>query len=195
MTITTAKGMRTNWDDARTATLAKLWAEGLSASSIASRLGDVTRNAVIGKAHRLGLSGRRTPSEAKTGNGGRRSSRGVTAKAGERPQSPKLVRGALALKPAVKAAPAPKPRLVVVPSHETELEPETLRVVLLDLKDHMCRWPVGDPKEADFRFCGRRRVEDRPYCACHACMANRKNKTKVQISTRIRTESIPKMGG
>jgi GcrA cell cycle regulator len=183
MTITTVKGMRINWDDARTAALTRLWAEGLSASSIASRLGGVTRNAVIGKAHRLGLSGRRTPSEAKAENGGRRSGQGVTATAGERPQSPKPpVRGASPLRPAVKAAPAPAPRLAAAPSPEPE--PETLRVVLLELKDHMCRWPVGDPREADFRFCGRRRVEDRPYCACHLRAGYRKPGQKHKSTAR-----------
>src|SRR5512134_1496608 len=54
------------WTDERVELLKKLWAEGLSASQIASRLGGVTRNAVIGKVHRLGLSGRATPTRMKT---------------------------------------------------------------------------------------------------------------------------------
>src|ERR1700759_4674987 len=87
------------WDDERVATLKKLWLEGLSASQIAKQLGGVTRNAVIGKVHRLGLSGRAAPSKpARNVFKGPRPGRPAQA-----PSPPRRVAEPLAL----QAAPAP----------------------------------------------------------------------------------------
>ncbi len=100
------------WTEERVERLKELWSQGMSASEIAQMLGDVTRNAVIGKAHRLGLSGRPSPI--------RKKSKGVT---------------------------------------------------ILDLTERMCKWPIGDPKHADFRFCGKPSVPGMPYCPEHCAMA------------------------
>ena len=139
-----------SWTDERVTTLKKLWLEGLSASQIAKQLGGVTRNAVIGKVHRLGLSGRATPSQP---------SRPVF-----RAQRPR---------PAVVAPPAPRrePLMrapVPVPSPVLDL-PGTATV--LTLGAHMCKWPIGDPSSDEFSFCGRRAGQDGPYCIEHARVA------------------------
>ncbi|MBS0297451.1 MAG: GcrA cell cycle regulator [Proteobacteria bacterium] len=138
------------WTDERVSTLKKLWLEGLSASQIAKQLGGVTRNAVIGKVHRLGLSGRAAPSQP---------SRPVF-----RPARPR---------PAVAAQPAPRREPVVrpaapVPAPVLDL-PGTATV--LTLGAHMCKWPIGDPSTDDFSFCGRRSGGEGPYCVEHSRVA------------------------
>jgi GcrA cell cycle regulator len=100
------------WTEERVERLKELWSQGMSASEIAQILGDVTRNAVIGKAHRLGLSGRPSPI--------RKKSKGVT---------------------------------------------------ILDLTERMCKWPIGDPKHPDFRFCGKPSIPGMPYCGEHCAVA------------------------
>ena len=169
MIMTPQQKSGSRWSNERIELLIRLWGEGLSASLIAARLGDVTRNSVIGKVHRLGLSGRATKSTSK----GRRAE-----KTAPQPQPKTRTRipccavdGALALKPVAKPEPAPRPLLTVVARPEEE--PATPGVTILELKEHMCRWPEGDPKTPDFRFCGRSRVDDRPYCARHARLVAR----------------------
>ncbi len=127
------------WTDERVEHLKKLWAEGLSASQIARVLGEVTRNAVIGKVHRLGLSGRATPARA------------------ERPRYAKSPRRMIA-----------KPALAPLPVFE-EPEPEPGEwTTVMTLKEHMCKWPIGNPGETNFRFCGRRSGDGASYCTEHA---------------------------
>jgi GcrA cell cycle regulator len=138
------------WTDDRVSTLKKLWLEGLSASQIAKQLGGVTRNAVIGKVHRLGLSGRAAPSQ---------------------PQRP-------AFKPqrlARPAPPAPQPirRMATAPTPPVEpvhrIEGPGSATVLT-LGAHMCKWPIGDPSSEEFTFCGGR-VAQGVYCKTHAELA------------------------
>jgi len=152
--------------DDRGEVLTKLWAEGLSASQIANRLGGVTRNAVIGKVHRLGLSGRTTTSRAKTARTRRR-----PAHTGNRAARPRLrTHGNTALKPAydldseedLELLPAAIPELVI-PLHE--------RASILTLDETICRWPIGDPGDEDFHFCGRHSDAATPYCDYHSRIA------------------------
>ena len=138
------------WTDERVTTLKKLWLEGLSASQIAKQLGAVTRNAVIGKVHRLGLSGRAAPSQP---------SRPVF-----RPQRP---RPAAAVQQAPRREPAPR-SVAPAPSPVLDL-PGTATV--LTLGAHMCKWPIGDPSTDGFSFCGRRAGDEGPYCIEHARVA------------------------
>ena len=148
------------WTDERVEQLKKLWSEGLSASQIAKQLGGVTRNAVIGKVHRLGLSGRATPSRP-----ARRTvkpSRPRTAT----PAATAPAARAAAVHPAATAAPAPTPAPVepaVLPSGEF--------ATVLTLRDSMCKWPIGDPAQAEFRFCGRKTTGGNAYCEAHSSMA------------------------
>jgi len=150
------------WTDERVELLKKLWAEGLSASQIAGRLGGVTRNAVIGKVHRLGLSGRATSSRSSAP----RPRRSHAPRPHRAPSLTFGTRGNAALKASYEAeyelSPAPLEELVI-PLHE--------RASIQTLKETMCRWPIGDPAEEDFHFCGRKKFGTMPYCEHHARMA------------------------
>lgn len=140
------------WTDERVEMLTKLWSEGLSASQIAKKLGGVTRNAVIGKVHRLGLSGRATPS---------RPPRRAVSISRPRPavRPPKPAGAPAAKRPAV----AP----IRQPVNPAPL-PNGDFATVLTLSDHICRWPIGDPSDPDFRFCGRKAKPGSPYCEAHA---------------------------
>jgi GcrA cell cycle regulator len=150
------------WTDERVELLKKLWAEGLSASQIAGRLGGVTRNAVIGKVHRLGLSGRATSSRSSSP----RPRRTHVPRAARTPSLMFGTRGNAALKPQfeMELDPAPAPlEELVIPLNE--------RASIMTLKEQMCHWPIGDPGEPDFHFCGRKSLGQLPYCEHHARMA------------------------
>ncbi len=150
------------WTDDRVELLKKLWADGLSASQIAARLGGVTRNAVIGKVHRLGLSRRATSSRSSAP----RPRRSHAPRPNRGPGLTFGTRGNVALKPTFEAEYEPVPAPVaelVIPLHE--------RASILTLKESMCHWPIGDPTEEDFHFCGRKKDGPTPYCDHHARMA------------------------
>jgi len=170
-----------SWTDERVDTLKKMWGEGQSASQIAKELGGVTRNAVIGKVHRLGLSNRAgassTPAPERK-----------TAKTDTKSAAPK---------PTAKVAPQDKvievtvtPRKPIVPAGQplppqpsaNEISPETLanvreiektakRIGLMDLTERTCKWPIGDPATDDFWFCGLSVQQGKPYCEAHVSVA------------------------
>jgi GcrA cell cycle regulator len=148
------------WTDERVEMLKRLWAEGLSASQIAAELGGVTRNAVIGKVHRLALSGR-----AKQAGGGVPRNRRPKA-----PRLPKPARPATIGNTALKLSPAPQPRRFAVPLEEVVV-PIPLRATILTLSDKTCKWPIGDPGDESFCFCGHEPRESSPYCEYHARVA------------------------
>jgi GcrA cell cycle regulator len=157
-----SKGLKTQekthmgWTDERVELLKKLWADGLSASQIAAELGGITRNAVIGKVHRLGLSGRaKSPSSASP-----------------RPRKPRAASQMLRVsRPAIRGNTAlaydydlePEPELLEIPSEQ--------RKTLLQLNEHTCRWPVGDPGSPEFYFCGGDTGNELPYCGYHCRVA------------------------
>ena len=168
-----------SWTDERVEKLKKMWSEGQSASQIAKELGGVTRNAVIGKVHRLGLSNR-------NGGGG---------PGGETPQKPEPkpapeIKAATAA-PAPDPAPAPTPAVrKIVPAGQplppqpsaNEISPEALATVrevekkskkltLMELTERTCKWPVGDPATAEFWFCGLAVQPGKPYCEAHVGVA------------------------
>jgi GcrA cell cycle regulator len=143
------------WTEERVALLTKLWADGLSASQIAAELGGITRNAVIGKVHRLGLSGRaKSPSSS--------------VPRPRKPRAPGMmrvprahIRGNTAL--AYDYAAEPEPELIEIPVEQ--------RKTLLQLTEATCHWPVGDPGSQDFFFCGGEALENSPYCSYHSRVA------------------------
>ena len=141
------------WNDERVELLKKLWADGLSASQIAAQLGGVTRNAVIGKVHRLGLSGR-----AKTPSSSVPRVRKPRA-AGMRPRMRYHGNAALArqydLEPDLE-----DPLANVVP-----IGP---RITILELSESTCRWPIGEPGKDGFGYCGAQTKAELPYCPYHA---------------------------
>jgi len=143
------------WTEDRVAVLSKLWAEGLSASQIATQLGGVTRNAVIGKVHRLGLSGRATPS---------------------RPSKRKIsTPRATAAAPKTIIPRAPRPAAAIVPPPPPPIEAKRLSngeyATILTITEETCKWPIGDPSGDDFRFCGRNTNDSSPYCQAHSRVA------------------------
>lgn len=158
-----------SWTDERVETLRKLWTDGHSASQIAAEIGNgITRNAVIGKVHRLGLSGRvKAPS---------------TTVARPRVSQPRvhrpaavqrsgsmgggMVRGNTALAFAPRAYEAP-----VLKTVEEVVLPMSERVTIMELKESMCRWPLGDPATSEFRYCGGKSDTGATYCPYHSRMA------------------------
>jgi GcrA cell cycle regulator len=157
--------MMWTWTDERVEQLKKLWADGLSASQIAGELGGITRNAVIGKVHRLGLSGRakapsqavprqRKPRAAAPFRAARPTTRGNTA----------LARHAFAFLE-VEAEAEPEPELLdnVIPIGQ--------RCSILQLTEATCHWPIGDPSAPDFFFCGGKTATGLPYCGYHCRIA------------------------
>ncbi len=157
-----------SWTNERVELLKKLWSEGLSASQIAGELGGVTRNAVIGKVHRLGLSGRAktTTTSAKP----RRPRSNATTAAPLSPKKPSpqpQTMGANALKADI----APTPRAVPELEPIAELVPISERASILTLTERTCKWPIGDPATEDFYFCGRQSDPNAPYCAHHCKIA------------------------
>lgn len=152
--------IRMSWNDERVELLKKLWGEGLSASQIAGRLGSVTRNAVIGKVHRLGLSGRATTSRMKSH---RPRARIAVQK---RPATGKP-RFATNGNPTVRALYPLEADNYVAPIEEIEI-PLAERKTIQTLGECNCRWPIGDPQMADFHFCGKEKVQGLPYCEFHA---------------------------
>ena len=189
-----------SWTDERVETLKKMWAEGQSASQIAKELGAVTRNAVIGKVHRLGLSNRAGPGSKEEAD---ESDLHAASPAAEPPRSPEPPRGA---DPA-PARPAPQPaterpataatpvlpiplRKAIIPAGQplppqpsaNEISPEAMasvrevekrarKLTLMELTERTCKWPIGDPATEDFWFCGLPSVAGKPYCEAHVGVA------------------------
>jgi len=171
-----------SWTDERVETLKKMWGEGQSASQIAKELGGVTRNAVIGKVHRLGLSNR---------SGGGAAKPAVKEKA--------VPKAAAKVKKTTRAEPASTPvvtktvphvRRQIIPAGQplppqpsaNEISPEALasvrevekkskKISLMELTERTCKWPVGDPATDDFWFCGLNVQSGKPYCEAHVGVA------------------------
>lgn len=142
------------WTDEQITTLRERWAAGDSASVIASRLGTVSRCAVIGKARRLALPSRKPttriphPPRFKP----------------PRPVAAKPVKTKLVFSDKFKAAKPPAGRFALPPQQAADIA----RVQLLDLEPHHCRWPVGEPTQG---FCGCSNLPGSPYCEAHAARA------------------------
>ena len=183
------------WSDERVAVLKKMWLEGNSASEIAKELGNITRTAVIGKVHRLGLSNRDT-NVSKAGVTVEKSIKGLKRgrppkinkepKKRGRPQKitqPKdlndttLERG----KPISASGTTTRSndsRLEVVSdlSEETlkdllKVEMKSKKISLMDLTERTCKWPIGDPATDEFWFCGHEAEPGKPYCKTHISIA------------------------
>ena len=152
------------WTEDRIESLKHDWQDGFSASQIAQRLGKVTRNAVIGKVHRLGLAGRATTSRHLQSTRSRSPS--LTARAAGRSRG----RGHT-FRIRHSLAPIKSQRPSIVP----ELGPAPpIPVTVQSLTALTCRWPEGDPKAPDFHFCGRTKQRaDIAYCDHHDAIALR----------------------
>jgi GcrA cell cycle regulator len=190
-----------SWTDERVETLKRMWGEGQSASQIAKELGGVTRNAVIGKVHRLGLSNRvgGKDEDEETALAAPAPSAPTAARpepAAPRPEPPApRAEPPRAAVPPSSAAPAsnvtPLPlRKAIIPAGQplppqpslNEISPEALasvrevekrakRLTLMELTERTCKWPIGDPATDDFWFCGLPSLPGKPYCEAHVGVA------------------------
>ncbi len=173
-----------NWTDERVDLLRKLWGEGLSASQIAAQIGGVSRNAVIGKVHRMKLSNQgraaapgtqkkttvevEVPQPAASSQGSQTAARAaVAAAAVMRPVTTSV--GATALQAEFDAEPIIRP--VMRPAADNVVVPISRRLRLVQLTERTCKWPNGDPLAEDFSFCGNDCGENGPYCRYHARIA------------------------
>ncbi|WP_435141930.1 GcrA family cell cycle regulator [Pseudopelagicola sp. nBUS_19] len=179
-----------SWTDERVELLKKLWGEGQSASQIAKELGGVTRNAVIGKVHRLGLSNRSSggsKSDAKPKAEAKPKATPRTKATKSKPSEPKPEPKT---EPAVSVKPSTSLRKAIIPAGQplppqpsaNEISPEALAKVnevektakklsLMELTERTCKWPVGDPATPDFWFCGLPVKSGKPYCEAHVGVA------------------------
>jgi GcrA cell cycle regulator len=190
-----------SWTEERIERLKKMWHDGATASQIADELGGVSRNAVIGKAHRLGLEQR--PSPVKPGEE-KEAKKPAPAAAPPRPAAAKVESARTEASQPAAAAPAhPHPprrsspemqyrsigpggfvrqgpgdqQAPIPPAPPRRLvpakpSPEVAdKTSLLDLNDRICKWPMGHPGEPDFHFCGNPANPGFPYCVDHCGVA------------------------
>ena len=145
-----------SWTEEKVAKLKELWSKGHTASQIAEALGDSTRNAVIGKAHRLNLEAR-APSKQSS-----QSSTSVNrpVRRGSAPISRKAKFQSILL--------------------DKNFEPENPKS-LEELTDQTCKWPIGHPNEENFYFCGRKPEGEFPYCKLHVLFAFQPRGTKEEV--------------
>jgi GcrA cell cycle regulator len=156
------------WTPARVEQLTQLWKDGRSASECARALGECSRNAVIGKVHRLGIAGRIEPA---------RPSRPVRTSV----DRPRLQRNR-----------RPSPRVLALPVQE-----EAGLATIQTLSQGGCHWPIGEPNSPDFTFCGRHRCRG-AYCEDHALRAYRRTSSNdvMRLALRlIRRQRLPASAG
>ena len=146
-----------SWTNEKVEKLKELWSKGHTASQIAEMLGDTTRNAVIGKAHRLNLEAR------------------APSKQSSLPKSREN-------KHIIKRSPAPTSRkakfqsILLDKNFEAE-NPKSLE----ELTEETCKWPIGHPNEEKFYFCGRKPEGDFPYCKLHVLYAFQPKNPKEEL--------------
>ena len=174
-----------SWTDEKVELLRQLWMDGRSASQISAVLGQgLTRNAVIGKVHRLGLAGR-----AKSSSPASPGSSGTPRAAPPRRMAPRATNGggggvsSGVSTGALSSGHMVHGNTVMAMMHDTAVEaqpsrvkedvvvPMSLRVTIVELKEAMCRWPLGDPSSSEFRYCGSPAPGVAPYCSHHGKLA------------------------
>ncbi len=153
-----------SWTDEKVTKLKELWGKGNTASQIAEIIGGISRNAVIGKAHRLNLSAKiKTRSTSINKNYGN-SIQGNN-------YQPKKVRKS-------------KFKSLII---EKDFEPENPKQ-LEELDENSCKWPIGHPDEKNFYFCGRSSLKDFSYCKLHLLYAYQPKGKKEDVSDK---EAVP----
>ena len=156
-----------SWNEANVARLKELWDQGLPTAQIGKLLG-FTKNAVVGKAHRIGLERRPSPI--------RRTAVKPDRKKARSPIVPKLNFDA-----------------TIEENKETSKPQQNFKPVVKNLftkhTKRGCEWPEGHPDESDFKFCGKERFEDKPYCLDHCAVAyvipEKEESEKPQVNQRI----------
>lgn len=157
------------WTDQMVEDLKRMWEEGLTTGEIGKRLG-VSKNSIVGKVHRLQLSGRPSPIKKKD-------TPAEETPAPTKPSKPEKT-VSQANKPKEEKTPAKKEEEVIVevsapisaPMPKAPSKPSG-KTMLTDLDNHTCRWPIGDPKDENFHFCGKKVKIGQTYCEEHANIA------------------------
>ena len=155
-----------SWTPERQKKLKELWKKGYTASQIATMLGETTRNAVIGKAHRLNLEARAVSKKVST------------ALIAKKENHVDFKQERLSRKARFRALLLDK-----------NFEPENPKK-LEELTDNTCRWPIGHPYEKQFYFCGRKPLEKSPYCKLHVLYAFQPKNAKEE--DQITEDDVPK---
>ena len=154
-----------SWTDEKVESLKKLWGSGKTASQIAEIIGGISRNAVIGKAHRLNLSAKiktRTATSNQNFNDSRNEKNIQAAKRGRKSKFKSLI-------------------------IEKDFEPENPKQ-LEELDENSCKWPIGHPNEKSFYFCGRSSLKDFSYCKLHLLYAYQPKGKKEDV---IEKQEVP----
>lgn len=174
-------GSGTTWTNDRVEQLKTLWIDGLSASQIASQLGGVTRNAVIGKVHRLGLSGRQ-----KTSTRHVKKAKPESKQVAKQPRKPAQARATVGATAAQALSPChllePLPQKL---AEKNNVIPMSRYLTIQELDAHTCRWPIGDPQSPQFRYCGAPTDPGQIYCGpcSQKAYLPRENKRKPAATT------------
>ena len=136
-----------SWTEEKVSKLKELWGKGNTASQIAEIIGGISRNAVIGKAHRLNLSAKIKTRTATSNENFENAAidKNIKSKKGRRSKFKSLI-------------------------IEKDFEPENPKT-LEELDENSCKWPIGHPDEKNFYFCGRKPVDAFPYCKLHILYA------------------------
>jgi GcrA cell cycle regulator len=154
------------WTEDTIAALRQLALEGRSASAIAAAIGAPSRNAVIGKANRIGIK--------LTGSAWKHSALGAALGGVDRPRRAAFPRSNPVSRPRTSAPALPRDRVRKPTSIFAEAEVgEMRRIGLEEIRENDCRWPLGDPAEEDFAYCGLEAAKGQSYCAGHCRMAYR----------------------
>ena len=153
-----------SWTEEKVAKLKELWGKGNTASQIAEIIGGISRNAVIGKAHRLNLSAKIKTRAA------------ATNKSFEDSSEEKSLRTKRGRKSKFKS-------LII----EKDFEPENPKQ-LEELDENTCKWPIGHPDEKSFYFCGRSSLKDFSYCKLHLLYAYQPKGKKDDVTEK---EEVP----
>ena len=148
-----------DWTDENVEKLRQLWSEGLSANEIAKKLG-VTKNAIVGKVHRLCLKARPSPIKSKDNTENVKET-SVVVEVEE--QTLTVEQSVVEETEIVEEAP------VYVEKKIYKRSPSNVK--LMELDSHTCRWPIGDPRDEDFCFCGKRVRSGQTYCDEHSAVA------------------------
>ncbi|MBE6445140.1 MAG: hypothetical protein E7019_03670 [Alphaproteobacteria bacterium] len=169
------------WTDEMIEQLKKMWDEGLTTGEIGRRL-NVSKNSIVGKVHRLGLSGRpspikkkdqtsETPKSEKKQSAPKEKAKSVAPETKTVTEKPKKDAKNIAKTENVAKADEIDLKFIPAPIKEKTPSKAGQNVSLVELDNHTCRWPIGDPKDDNFHFCGKKVRIGQTYCDEHSAIA------------------------